>query len=240
VFKCYKRFDPSYVGEEKVANVAHSYGVDSIWYVDSGATDHVTRDLDRLVVRNMYNSTDQIYTASGPCMHIKHIGHSVIHTPGYDLSLINILHVPKSSKNLVSVHRITSNNNVFFELHPNFFIKDWESRKTLLESQFKGGLYPLPCNTSTSASSKHAFRVSKVSTLRWHARLGHSSLAIVRFVLSKNSLPFFLGIGSRGKLFWKASLREDSTLSLAAPPLQLHPNKLLVLARSPHQDGMLV
>jgi hypothetical protein len=164
VFKCYKRFDPSYVGEEKVANVAHSYGVDSIWYADSGATDHVTRDLDRLVVRNMYNSTDQIYTASGPCMHIKHIGHSVIHTPSYDLSLINILHVPKSSKNLVSVHRITSNNNVFFELHPNFLLR----------------------------------------------------------------------IGSRGKLFWKANLREDSTLSLATPPLQLHPNMLLGLARSPH------
>jgi hypothetical protein len=29
VFKCYKRFDPNYMGEEKNANVATSYGVDS-------------------------------------------------------------------------------------------------------------------------------------------------------------------------------------------------------------------
>jgi hypothetical protein len=63
-------------------------------------------------------------------------------------------------------------------------------RKTLLEGQSKGGLYPLPCSTSTSASSKQAFSVSKVSTSRWHAHLGHPSSVIVRFVLSKTSLPF--------------------------------------------------
>jgi hypothetical protein len=42
VFKCFKRFDPSYMGDEKTANAATSYGVDSNWYADSGATDHVT------------------------------------------------------------------------------------------------------------------------------------------------------------------------------------------------------
>jgi hypothetical protein len=54
-------------------------------------------------------------------MHIKHISHYVVRTPGCDISLTNILHVPKSSKNLASVHRITFGNNVFFELHPDFF-----------------------------------------------------------------------------------------------------------------------
>jgi hypothetical protein len=37
IFKCYKRFDPTYMGEEKFANAAHSCGVDS--YAISGATD---------------------------------------------------------------------------------------------------------------------------------------------------------------------------------------------------------
>jgi hypothetical protein len=72
----------------------------------------------------------------------------------------------------------------------SFFIKNRELRKTLLESRSKGGLYPLPCSTPTSASSKQVFSIIKVSTSRWHACLGHPSLAIVRFVLSKNSLPF--------------------------------------------------
>jgi hypothetical protein len=116
VFKCYKHFDPHYMGEEKSVNVTNSYGVDSNWYVDSSATDH---------------GGDQIYTTNGSGMHIKHIGHSIIRTPHLDLKLNNILYVHKSSKNLASIHHIAFDNNVFFELYPDFFfIKDRESRRT--------------------------------------------------------------------------------------------------------------
>jgi hypothetical protein len=68
------------MGEEKTANVVTSYGVDTNWYADSGATDHVTGELDKLAVREAYNDNDQIYTASGSGMHITHVGHSIIHT----------------------------------------------------------------------------------------------------------------------------------------------------------------
>jgi hypothetical protein len=61
VFKCFKRFDPSYMGDERSANTATSYGVDSNWYADSGATDHVTKELDKLAVRDAYNGIDQIF-----------------------------------------------------------------------------------------------------------------------------------------------------------------------------------
>jgi hypothetical protein len=149
--------------------------VDSNWYADSGATDHVTGDLDKLVIRAVYNDNDHIYTASGTCMHIKHVGQSLICTPYHDLKLNHILHVPQSSKNLASVHRITTYNNVFFELHPNFFfIKDRESRKTLLRGRSKGGVYPLPACHPTVA--KQVLSISKVSTSRWHSRLGHPLL----------------------------------------------------------------
>jgi hypothetical protein len=190
VFKCYKRFDPNYMGEEKNANAATSYGVDSNWYADSGATDHVARELDKLTVKDTYTGGDQIYTTSGSGMHIKHVGHTIIRTPHHDLKLNHVLHVPQSSKNIASIHKITSDNNVFFELHPDFFfIKDRESRKTLLQGWSKGGLYPLPCNTTSSSHVRQLFNVNKPHQSRWHARLGHPSSSIVRFVVSKNSLP---------------------------------------------------
>jgi hypothetical protein len=85
VFKSYKWFDPTYMGEEKSVNPANFYGVDSNQYADSGATDHVTGDLDKLVVRETYNGNDQIYTASGSSMPIKHVGKSVIRTPYHDV-----------------------------------------------------------------------------------------------------------------------------------------------------------
>jgi hypothetical protein len=58
VFKCYKCFDPHYMGEDRSVNAANSYGVDSNWYADFGATDHVTRELDKLAVKEAYHGGD--------------------------------------------------------------------------------------------------------------------------------------------------------------------------------------
>jgi hypothetical protein len=135
--------------------------VDSNWYVDSGATDHITGKLDKIVVRDSYHGGDQIYTTNGTGMHIAHIGHSTIRTPNRYLFLSHILLVPQASKNLASVHWFTSDNNVLFELHLDFFlIKDQASRKMLLHGKSKGGLYPIPCGSSTPAQAKHTFVAS--------------------------------------------------------------------------------
>jgi hypothetical protein len=167
VFKCYKRFDPTYMGEEKSANSANSYGVDSNWWVDSRAIDHVIGELDKLAVWDTYNGNDQTYITNGLGMYIKHIGHSIIHTLHHDPSLWHTLHVPQASKNLAFVHCIASDNNVFFELHPDFiFIKDRESRKTLLQGKSNGGLYPLPCSTSSTTPDKQAFSTIKILSTR--------------------------------------------------------------------------
>jgi hypothetical protein len=58
MFKCYKKFDPTFMGEEKSANTAYSYGLDSNWYTNFGATNHVTGDLEKLAVREPYNDND--------------------------------------------------------------------------------------------------------------------------------------------------------------------------------------
>lgn len=58
-------------------------------------------------------------------MRISNIGSTTLHTPSRNLHLGNILHVSSAQKNLVSVHRLTTDNNAFLEFHPSFFlIKD--------------------------------------------------------------------------------------------------------------------
>lgn len=118
-------------------------------------------------------------------MDISHIGQSTVHTPHKDLVLRNILHVPQTKKNLISVHRFTCDNNVFLKYHPFFFlIKDWDTRDTLLRGTYRNGLYPLP------SSTKQVFGVNKPSFNRWHSRLGHPSGPIVERVIRDNKLPF--------------------------------------------------
>ncbi|XP_071676767.1 uncharacterized protein [Lolium perenne] len=76
---CWKRFQKNYRGPDKSAGAAYgsgSYGVDTNWYSDTGATDHVSSELEKLHVRDRYNGNEQIHTASGAGMDIRHIGHS--------------------------------------------------------------------------------------------------------------------------------------------------------------------
>jgi histone deacetylase 1/2 len=159
------------------------YGIDTNWYTDTGATDHITSNLEKLSIHDKYNGGDKIRTASGTGMNINHVGHATIKTPSRNLHLRNILHVPQAKKNLVSVHRLAADNNAFLEFHPNFFlVKDQETKKTLLEGRCKGGLYPLP------ESNKEALSAIRPSLSRWHSRLGHPSFPIVHKIISENKL----------------------------------------------------
>ena len=65
---------------EKGANVA-SYGVDTNWYTDSGATNHITSDLSKLTTQEKYTGRDHVHTAGGNGMQISHTGHSSLCTP---------------------------------------------------------------------------------------------------------------------------------------------------------------
>ena len=185
---CWHRFDEDYVPEEKhVAAATPAYGVDTNWYLDTGATDHLTGELDKLTVREKYKGNDQIHAANGAGMEIKHIGHSVVSTPSRNLYLNNILHVPRVTKNLISAHRLAMDNFAFLEIHPKYFlIKDRATRNTILKGRCYRGLYPLP-----SSSAKQAFVITP-SFSRWHSRLGHPSTPIVTRVLSTNNLPCLL------------------------------------------------
>lgn len=65
--ECWHRFDENYVPDQRLVAAAttSSYGVDTNWYIDTGASDHVTGSLEQLSVKNKYHGSDQIHTASG-------------------------------------------------------------------------------------------------------------------------------------------------------------------------------
>jgi histone deacetylase 1/2 len=153
--------------------------------MDTGASDHITGELEKLTMREKYHGGDQVHTASGSGMEIKHIGHGVLNFPTSRLHLKNILHVPSASKDLLSVHRLANDNNVFFEFHPKHYcVKDQETRTTLLTGPCKNGLYPV------KSSNKRVLGVTKPSASLWHHRLGHPASSVVQHVLNHHKLPF--------------------------------------------------
>jgi histone deacetylase 1/2 len=92
-----------------------SYNVEPAWYMDTGATDHITNDLDRLHIRERYNGNEQVHVGNGAGLHISHIGHGTINANAKSLHLRNVLHVPQITKNLLSASKLTQDNDVFLK-----------------------------------------------------------------------------------------------------------------------------
>ena len=187
--QCYFRYeeDDQYRGRPSAA-----YGIDTNWYADSGATNHVTGELEKLSVRDRYNGSDQVHTANGTGMQISNVGHTIVHTPTSNLFLNNILHVPNATKSLASVHKLAKDNNAYLEFHPDFFvIKDKDTKKILYRGRCQGGLYPLSSGTSSQGQrpNPEALAAHMPSTSLWHSRLGHPAIPIVQKIISSNSLP---------------------------------------------------
>jgi len=198
-YRCRKRFDNNYNGppQKSVSSAtSSSYGIDTNWYVDSGATDHITGELERLTTRNKYHGGDNVHAADGAGMEIAHVGHSTVSSPSRVFHLNNVLHVPQANKSLCSVNQLARDNHVYLEFHPDhFLIKEQGTMKTLHRGRCEGGLYPLHASStlpSASSSNKQVYTAVKPSTSLWHRRLGHASSRVVQHVLDRHRLSFVL------------------------------------------------
>jgi hypothetical protein len=75
---CWYRFDKDFEPKQKTTSVVStSHGTDQNWYLDSGTTDRITGELDKLTTHDRYHGTDQVRTANGIDMPISRIGSSV-------------------------------------------------------------------------------------------------------------------------------------------------------------------
>ena len=61
-----------------------------------------------------YHGGEQIQVSNGVGLCILHTGHSLINIAARPLALRNILHVPKIFKHLLSIHKFSRDNDIFF------------------------------------------------------------------------------------------------------------------------------
>jgi histone deacetylase 1/2 len=185
--RCYNRFNHAIQPEtsNRAANYSNSNEIaEPTWIMDSGATDHMTNDMDRLHVQKNYDGHDQIQVANGMHIPILHVGESSLSGPNQSvLHLKNVLHTPHISKNLISANKLAFDNNCFIELHPfHFLIKDRITKQVRLHGRAQGGLYPVLHPRSRQA------HLATPSKDLWHRRLGHPTSSIVQAIISTNKL----------------------------------------------------
>ncbi|KAL9432355.1 hypothetical protein AB3S75_027392 [Citrus x aurantiifolia] len=92
---------------------------DPLWYIDSGATNHITNDLGKLLGSQAYTGTEKLFVGDGNALAITHVGSVVLNTlTSQSLFLNHVLHVHSITKNLLSI----SNYWLTIQLLLNFLV----------------------------------------------------------------------------------------------------------------------
>ncbi|PKU63435.1 Retrovirus-related Pol polyprotein from transposon TNT 1-94 [Dendrobium catenatum] len=155
------------------------------WYLDSGASAHLTHSLDNVSQATSYNGNDHITIGDGRNIPIAHSGNGILPTPSSKLKLQSLFHVPNLSYNLLSIFQLTKDNNVSVYFDTNgFIIKDLKTNHTILSGPSRRGLYPI--SISKSPMNKKALAAVSNPASWWHQRLGHTTHQTLRLVSNTN------------------------------------------------------
>ncbi|XP_074282886.1 uncharacterized protein LOC141607437 [Silene latifolia] len=112
------------------------------WFMDTGATSHMTSDAGTLTSFVNSSINNGILVGSGQTIPINGFGNSNLHNKQHSFTLKNVLHVPKIVKNLASVRKFTIDNSVTVEFDPlGFCVKDYKTRRRLMRYDSQGDLY---------------------------------------------------------------------------------------------------
>ena len=115
--------------DEIALSSASSQGRSKLWYIDSGATKHMTSEKDLIVDYVQYPQPSEIFL--GDNRMIRALGEGKVSLEFYDgsdvltMGLYNVLYVPEIAKNLVSVSAMTGKGaEVLFENDKCYVTKD--------------------------------------------------------------------------------------------------------------------
>ncbi|XP_010468738.1 PREDICTED: uncharacterized protein LOC104748855 [Camelina sativa] len=160
---------------------------DASWYMDTGATSHLTSQPGTLRSISSLSSAPSVIVGNGSSVPTKAIGYSSLPSKSRPLHLNNILVCPSIIKNLISVRQFTIDNFVTVEFDPfGFCVKDYPSRLPLLRCDSSGPLYSVhsPPSANFRSSPPQAMLTTVPNTLLWHCRLGHLGNTTLQSLIS--------------------------------------------------------
>jgi len=171
---------------------------EQFWVADTSATTHMTSDLAQLNLAASFSGADTITTAGGSGLTISNIGSSILDVPHCSLQLKQVLHVPKLSQHLLSVHKLCKDNNCRFICDAfGFWTQDKITGNVLLKGLCRAGLYPIPFSFSFPSQSLFpnnpvCYLGKQVNTSLWHKRFGHPSNTVTSALLKQSQISFTL------------------------------------------------
>lgn len=144
------------------------------WYVDSGASSHMTPNAT-ILANKQKCEIGGIKAANGETMKVKGIGNAKLNIDGKQIDVNNILHVPNLSVNLLSVGKIVeSGNTVTFDKKNGCTILNTRN-EIVANCKNDNGIFKFSEN-----DMKCLMAGKSESALLWHRRLGHVNLQCLK------------------------------------------------------------
>ncbi|GJV19273.1 retrovirus-related pol polyprotein from transposon TNT 1-94 [Tanacetum coccineum] len=145
------------------------------WYVDSGAMAHMTSSPDNVSHSAPHSGNMRVFFGNGDALPVSHIGQSMVSNK---ILLRDVLVIPKLTKNLLSISKLTMDHpvDVLFS-QPFFNIQDRETKQVIAQGLCEDGLYVLRDTPMALAATVGVSR--KASFELWHNRLGHVSFDVI-------------------------------------------------------------
>lgn len=150
------------------------------WIVDSGASDHMTGNSSLFSSLLPCKTLLHVKIADGTMAKVSGIGTVKISS---NLNLLNVLYVPSLSCNLLSISKLTQDNQCCANFHSNGCVfQDKASGKMIGSAKECNGLYLLG-STPFNVFNKWVLNVNcPGDILLWHFRLGHPNFQYMRKV----------------------------------------------------------
>lgn len=166
--------DPNGIGTAKNAFCAFVSKSENDWYIDSGASNHMTPHANILANKQNCEVTE-IKAANGESMKVNGTGTTTLMINNNKIDVKNVLHVPGLSVNLLSVSKIVEHGNtVTFDRNKGCTISN-SNNEIIANCKPNNGIYKFNEGNMTCLIAKN-----DDNALLWHRRLGHVNLQCLK------------------------------------------------------------
>ncbi|KAM3308552.1 hypothetical protein P3S67_010296 [Capsicum chacoense] len=138
-----------------------------------------------------YNRGDRLVFGNGMSLNISYISNKILSAKPKPVTLSNALVVPKLTKSLLSIFKLTRDNNILVQFHANeYFVKNPQGQ-TILWGLIDDDLYRVITSPTSNYTkpSPMVFLGERTTLAGWHHRLAHPNEAALRHLFSSYNLP---------------------------------------------------
>lgn len=139
------------------------------WYIDSGASSHMS-PFDDILIEKQHATVNDIKTANDARLKVECMGKASLNFNNKEIIVNDILHIPDMSANLLSVYKMVSNGNtVVFDSDGCKIFN--QAGELLLTCKPNNGVYKLKARAEKCLIAKRD--KDEKNAMLWHRRYGH-------------------------------------------------------------------